>query len=112
LAEPAKPADDKHRANLLALLFLLRQLALQLVEEGQVAEARGFVDLVESLQAKTRGNVDSEEEKAIEEVLFQVRMAVIQGRRASGTRETPSAKEETSPERSEKPAKAEEAGKE
>jgi hypothetical protein len=72
-------ADERHRMNFMGLVLFLRQMATQLVAENQLTEARGLVDSVESLQAKTAGNVGEEEAGLLESVLFELRMAVIAG---------------------------------
>jgi len=71
--------DEKHRLNFMGLVLFLRQMAGQLVEHRQIDEARGLVDSVESLQFKTKGNLTDEEEKLLVTVLFELRMAVVQG---------------------------------
>jgi hypothetical protein len=75
----------------MALTFLLRQMAGQLIEDGQVQEARGFVDILETLQLKTKGNVGSEEEKLFESVLYELRMAVVRGKDKEKSESTESA---------------------
>ena len=72
-------SDDKHRASFLGLVYLVRQMTIQLLEQGQHDEARTFVDTIEALQVKTKGNLDEEEEKLLEGALHELRMAVVQG---------------------------------
>ena len=78
-----KPADltaeEKHRMNFMGLVLFLRQMATQLIAQDQKEEARGLIDSVESLQIKTKGNVDEEEERLLEGVLFELRMAAVKG---------------------------------
>lgn len=72
-------SDERTRASFLGLVYLLRQMTMQLVEQGQVEEARGFVDAIESLEVKTKGNLDAEEEQVVTAVLTELRMAVVKG---------------------------------
>ena len=72
-------ADDKHRMNFMGLVLFLRQMATQLISLDQIDEARGLIDSVESLQMKTKGNIGEEEERLLESVLFELRMAAVQG---------------------------------
>lgn len=82
--KPEEPGtDEKHRMSFLGLVLFLRQMAAQLIEQEQMEEARGLIDSVESLQFKTRGNLADEEEKLLESVLFELRMAVVRGPAAS-----------------------------
>ena len=76
-SEPS--ADERHRMNFVGLVLFLRQMATQLISQNQVDEARGLIDSVESLQVKTKGNVGEEEERMLESVLFELRMAVVAG---------------------------------
>ena len=93
---PELSADDKHRMNFMGLVLLLRQMATQLLEENQTAEARGLVDSIETLQAKTKGNVGEEEARLLEGVLFELRMAVVKGPPSPG-RETGASEPAASP---------------
>jgi hypothetical protein len=77
------PPDEKHRANLMALVFLLRQMAGQFLDDGKLTEVRSFVDILDSLQAKTKGNVGEEETRLFESVLYELRMAVVRGPRGT-----------------------------
>lgn len=72
-------SDETTRANFLGLVYLLRQMTIQLVEQGQVDEARSFVDAIESLGVKTKGNLEPEEEQVVTAVLTELRMAVVKG---------------------------------
>jgi hypothetical protein len=72
-------AEEKHRLSFLGLVLFLRQMAAQLVEERQLDEARGLIDSLESVQVKTKGNLVEEEERLLESVLFELRMAVVKG---------------------------------
>jgi hypothetical protein len=72
-------AEEKHRLSFLGLVLFLRQMAAQLVEQNQIDEARGLIDSLESVQVKTKGNLVEEEERLLESVLFELRMAVVKG---------------------------------
>ena len=71
--------EERHRMNLMGLVLFLRQMTVQLVEANQMEEARGLVDSIESLQVKTKGNTDREEDQMMENVLFELRLAVVRG---------------------------------
>jgi len=47
--------------------------------------AKVFIDQLEMLAAKTRGNLDAEESKALEESLFRVRMLFVKTAEGQGT---------------------------
>jgi hypothetical protein len=81
-------AEERHTTLLLGLVLSLRSMALDLLEKGQTEEARGLVDTIETLDVKTRGNVSAEEAKIFEQVLYELRMAVVAGpRKAPETEE-------------------------
>lgn len=103
-ATSTDPCEEKHRAHLLGLVYLVRQMARQLIEQGEVDDARGFVDTLEALQAKTRGNVDREEEQVFEAVLFELRMAVVTGPPKQPAGAGPDAEATSDPEPKEDPS--------
>lgn len=70
---------DEHGARLLAVVNLLAEMALQTLKQGEADGARSFVDCIESLREKTRGNVGPEEEQLFEAMLHQLRLAVLKG---------------------------------
>jgi hypothetical protein len=70
---------DQHTARLLAVVNLLAEMALQTLQQGEEDGARSFVDCIESLREKTKGNVGPEEEQIFETVLHQLRLAVLKG---------------------------------
>ena len=80
----AQVPEDKHGVMLLGLLLSLRQSAVDLVGQDQVDQARGVVDMVEALEAKTRGNLTDDEQKVITGVLYELRMAIVRGGEAEG----------------------------
>jgi hypothetical protein len=89
--------EEKHSTLILGLVLSLRSMVLDLLEKGQVEEARGLVDTIEALDAKTKGNVSAEEAKIFEQVLYELRMAVVSGpKKARASEETP-AKDEAGP---------------
>jgi hypothetical protein len=75
MSDPKDPAND--REHFLGLVFLLRQLAAQLLEQKQFVEPRGLIDAVAALERKTKGNLDAEEEKLLADVLYELRMTAI-----------------------------------
>jgi len=70
---------DQHTARLLAVVNLLAEMALQTLQQGEADGARSFVDCIESLREKTKGNVGPEEEQIFETVLHQLRLAILKG---------------------------------
>jgi len=84
-------AEERERAAFAAIVLLLRQLAQQLLENGNAVEARGLVDGLEALQAKTRGNLDEGEAHFLEDVLYELRMAIVKGPRRPDTPDAPEA---------------------
>lgn len=70
---------DPHTARLLAVVNLLAEMALQTLQQGETDGARSFVDCIESLREKTKGNIGSEEDQIFETVLHQLRLAVLKG---------------------------------
>ena len=71
------PADEKHRANFVALVLLLRELAQGLLADGRAAEARGLIDSIEALKVKTKGNLSDEETRFLEDVLYGLHLAAV-----------------------------------
>jgi hypothetical protein len=71
------PADEKHRANFVALVLLLRELAQGLLVDGRAAEARGLIDSIEALKVKTKGNLSEEETRFLEDVLYGLHLAAV-----------------------------------
>jgi hypothetical protein len=84
-------SDDRHRAAFAAIILLLRQLAHQLLEQGNPAESRGIVDGLEALEAKTRGNLDEGEARFLTDVLFELRLAIVKGPSPAGESPEPNA---------------------
>lgn len=80
----AQVPEDKHGVMLMGLLLSLRQTALDLVEANRAEEARGVVDTVEALEAKTRGNLTDDEQKVVMGVLYELRMAIVRGGSGEG----------------------------
>ena len=46
--------------------------------ETKLALARQTIDTLEMLEAKTRGNLDSEEAKLLESLLYELRMRYVE----------------------------------
>jgi hypothetical protein len=70
---------DPHTARLLAVVNLLAEMSLQTLQQGEAGGARSFVDCIESLREKTKGNIGPEEDQIFETVLHQLRLAVLKG---------------------------------
>lgn len=75
-----KPSqEERQRAAFAGIVLLMRQLANQLTEHGNMEQARGIVDGLEAIQARTQGNLEEGEARFLEEVLFELRMEVVKG---------------------------------
>ncbi|MBZ0269836.1 DUF1844 domain-containing protein, partial [bacterium] len=72
-------AQEKGRASFAGIVLLLRQLATQLMEQGNAAQARGIVDGLEAIEARTAGNLDEGEAQFVRDILFELRMAFVRG---------------------------------
>jgi Domain of unknown function (DUF1844) len=90
-AEPAAaehgelpPLPDASLASLLGMLSNQAMVALGLIRnpatgkpEKELTVARYFIDLIDVLEEKTKGNVDPDEAAAIDETLHTLRMAYV-----------------------------------
>jgi hypothetical protein len=75
-------------ANFLSLIFTFyadAQIGLGLIPnpltkkvEKDLVKAKYLIDLLGILQDKTKGNLTSEEEKALEDILFHLRMTYVE----------------------------------
>lgn len=74
---------EKQTTILFGLVLTLRSSAIELLEAKDVASARGMVDTIEMLEAKTRGNLVADEAQMIRSVLTELRMAVVRAESAS-----------------------------
>lgn len=70
---------EVERANFAAVVLLLRQMAHQLVQGGQVDQARGLVDGIVGIRALTRGNVNADETKFLDDVIYELQMHLVKG---------------------------------
>jgi hypothetical protein len=87
--------EEKHSTLILGLILSLRSMALDLLEKGQTEEARGLIDTIEALDAKTKGNVSADEAKIFEQVLYELRMAVVSAPgKESTSKKAPAASED------------------
>ncbi len=89
--------EEKHSTLILGLVLSLRSMALDLLKKSQVEEARGLVDTIEALDAKTKGNVSAEEAKVFEQVLYELRMAVVNAPTKGSASEEAAAKDDKEP---------------
>ncbi len=80
-ATPMPPVDFSSFVVTLANSALI-QLGFIKLQEGEshkdLPGAKQTIDLISLLQEKTRGNLTTEEEKIITDVLFQLRMAFVE----------------------------------
>jgi hypothetical protein len=89
--EPAAPTVDF--ATLVQSFFVTALYHLGLApdpESGRPGEpdfplARQNIDILELIQAKTRGNLDADEERLLEGLLYEVRMRFVEASQARGT---------------------------
>ena len=73
---------EKQTTIFYGLVLTLRSSALELLDAGDTASARGMVDTIEMLESKTRGNLASEEERMMRSVLTELRTAIIRAEAA------------------------------
>jgi len=73
------PAGEKERVSFAAVVLLLRQMAHQLLQDGRAQEARGLIDGIDAIRTKSKGNLDGEEQKFIEDVLYELQMMAVRG---------------------------------
>lgn len=71
--------EERQRAAFAGIVLLMRQLAQQLLENGNADEARGIVDGLEAISERTKGNLEEGESRFLEEILFELRMSVVKG---------------------------------
>jgi len=105
--------DDPSRQEEFAFLFaqlVLQQsnMAMMLLgklahpESGKIVQdveaARLFIDQVEMLEAKTKGNLSKEEESLLKQTLMTLRLNYVQTVEAPGSSEKPQSKPEASSE--------------
>jgi hypothetical protein len=76
-AKPPDSAEERERASFVALVLLLREIAHGLLAEKRAAEARGLIDGLNALKAKTRGNLSPEEGRFLDDVLYDLHLAAV-----------------------------------
>lgn len=54
--------------------------------EPNLEGARQMIDILELLQAKTRGNLTAEERSLLEQVLYELRLRFVEAEKAQGRR--------------------------
>ena len=110
----ARPSDEQMRSALFAHLVMQQaNMALMLLgkfahpETGKVTKdieaARLFIDQLEMLEVKTRGNLTKDEEALLKQSLMSMRLAFVEAV------ETPPAASEAAPEQKPRPAEGEKA---
>ncbi len=92
--ETQAPEEGEIDIRFVALVNLLAQMSAQLIENGRVTEARGLIDGLTALDAKTKGNLVEAESRMLESALYQLRMAVVtkkeeEGKGAEGAADGP-----------------------
>ncbi len=81
--QPTAPAGSESLPEFVELVLMLAQQAELLLVGGegfpaQPAEAKRTIDYLGVLENKTRGNLSSEEEKILSNIVFQLRTAFLQ----------------------------------
>lgn len=105
MSEPQLPRDDVNREEIMSALFanmVVQQTNLALMLLGKVPNpetgepmqdldaAKMFIDQLEMLEAKTRGNLDKNEERLLAQSLTSVRLAFVEAIEApSATKQKP-----------------------
>lgn len=100
-------AADERDLHFLSLIFSLQAAALQqlgkLVNpvngelERDLAAARQTIDLLESLAHKTRGNLSRDEERALQDILTQLRLNFVDELKKGETAPAPPAAATSAP---------------
>ena len=92
MSEPTKPDASLPRIDFSTLVLSLAdsamvQLGLKQGPEGEQREApnlplaRQLIDTLEMLLEKTRGNLDADEERLLQSLLYEVRMNFVRAER-------------------------------
>lgn len=111
----ARPAGDPQSALFTGLVLQQTQMAMMFLgqiphpEKGEpIKDLEGaslFIDTLEMLQAKTKGNLGPQEEALLKQSLMSARMAFVEASRESGAPSAPGTQQPASP-----PAKEPESG--
>ncbi|MEZ5066805.1 MAG: DUF1844 domain-containing protein [bacterium] len=78
------PPGEKERVSFAAVVLLLRQMAHQLIQDGRPQEARGLIDGIDAIRAKTRGNVTDEEARFLDDIVYDLQMSSVRGSAGAG----------------------------
>ncbi|MEI6563143.1 MAG: DUF1844 domain-containing protein [bacterium] len=114
---PATPPSDMNKALFMELAIMLSSSAMQQLgkiinpmtgkTEIHLEAAQATIDMLEMLEAKTRGNLDREEERLIKNTLTALQMNYVEtsasAQTAKITPEKPSEPPPTTPEKPSKP---------
>ncbi|MBM4117239.1 DUF1844 domain-containing protein [bacterium] len=94
-------AGDERDVHFLGLVFSLHAAAMQQLgklvsplsgqTERDLGAARQTIDLLESLSRKTRGNLSRDEERALQDILTQLRLNYVDERKKGETTPAPDA---------------------
>ncbi len=84
----ASPVPEANFVNLIFSLYAHAQICLGIVPDPMtqqtqkdLTQAKYNIDMLGLLKEKTRGNLTQEEEHALEQMLYEVRMAYVQAGR-------------------------------
>jgi hypothetical protein len=93
--EQLPPFPEASLATLLAMLSNQAMVALGLIRnpvtgkaEKELPLARYFIDLIDVLEQKTKGNLDPDEAAALDETLHTLRMAFVHRSKETASKET------------------------
>jgi hypothetical protein len=96
---PTAP-EEMHKAYFVQLVLMLSGSALQQMgklvdpqsKKAQVnlEDAQATIDLLDMLEAKTKGNLDKEEERMIRDTLMSLKMNFVETKEAGGGEPAPS----------------------
>ena len=96
---PTAP-EEMHKAYFVQLVLMLSGSALQQMgklvdpqsKKAQVnlEDAQATIDLLDMLEAKTKGNLDKEEERMIRDTLMSLKMNFVETKEAGGGKPAPS----------------------
>ena len=83
--DSSMPIPEANFLNLIFSLYVHAQISLGIMPDPitqqpskDAAQAKYNIDMLGILQEKTKGNLSQEEEQALEQMLYEVRMAYVQ----------------------------------
>ncbi|MEI8122899.1 MAG: DUF1844 domain-containing protein [bacterium] len=96
---PETPSQEMHKAMFMQLVIMLSSSAMQYLgkiinpmtgkTELNLEAAQATIDMVEMIEAKTRGNLDRDEERMLKNTLTTLRMNYVETAAAPPPQVTP-----------------------